>query len=120
MADIKIGISGSEVTVAHTLTLSLPTSLGKNIKSATMSDGSVRYGFYLDQRRWQLQWVKLTAAQLADLVTLSGYKQALKYQNNDESATWYDVVIASFAYDVINPTDTTVYYTAQMTLEQVI
>jgi len=118
MADVKLGISGSEVTLAHTLTNSLPTKLGKTMTSAVMGDGTVRYGFGGSQRAWQLSWVLLTAAQLASLVTLRGYNQTLRYQNNDESATWYTVVVTDLTYDVIDPMASTVYYAASMTIEQ--
>lgn len=120
MAAIKLGISGSEVTLAHTITSSLPTDLERGLNTAVMSDGTRRYAFFLGPRHWQLNWVKLTAAQLAALVTLRGYSQSLRYQNNDESATWYTVVITAFSYDVIDPTASTIYYQAAMTLEQVV
>jgi hypothetical protein len=120
MADIKLGISGSEVTLAHTVTSSLPTNVGKTMKAITMGDGSVRYAFYAGQRSWSLNWVHLTAAQLAALITLRGYNQTLRYQNNDESATWYTVVITAFSYDVIDPTASTVYYVASMALEETV
>lgn len=120
MADVKLGISGSEVTLASTIAISLPTDLGKKIEAATMSDGNMRYAFYAGQRRWSLSWVQLTAAQLAALVTLRGYNQTLRYQDNYESATWYTVVITSFSYDMINAGASTQYYTAQMTLEQTV
>lgn len=120
MANIKLGISGSEVTLAHTVTPSLPTDVGKKMDAIVMGDGTTRYAFYSGQRRWVLNWVHLTAAQLAALVTLRGYNQTLRYQNNDESATWYTVVIVSFNYDVIDPTASTVYYTASMTLEETV
>jgi hypothetical protein len=118
MADVKLGISGSEATLATCLAISLPTALGKTIQASTMSDGNTRYAMYAGQRRWQLSWTDLTAAQLATLVTIRGYNQSLRYQNNYESATWYTVAVTAFSYDVIDPTASTIYYTAQMTLEQ--
>jgi hypothetical protein len=118
--DVKLGISGSEVTLSRKIAISIPTDCGKKIDATVMSDGNTRYAFYASQRRWQLDFVWLTAAELAALVTLRGYNQSLRYQNNYESATWYTVVITSFSYDVIDPTATTVYYTASMTLEQTV
>jgi len=120
MADIKLGVSGSEVTLAHTITEPLPTCIGKRINRAEMSDGTIRWAFYAQQRSWSLTWVKLTAAQLASLITLRGYNQTLRYQNNDESATWYTVVITDFRYDVINPVGTPVFYGASMTIEEAV
>jgi len=107
-------------TVAHTLTPSLPTNLGKKIESAVMADGTTRYAFYAGQRTWQLNWVHLTAAQLAVLVTLRNFNGRLYYQNNDESATWYTTVMTSFSYDVIDPTASTIYYVAAATLEETV
>jgi hypothetical protein len=118
MADVKIGISGSEITVASTIAISLPTDIGVRRTTAPMSNGSIRYACFPNQRRWQLSWVQLTAAELAALVTLCGYNQELRYQDNYESATWYTVVITSFAYDMINPGATTQYYVAQMSIEE--
>lgn len=120
MANINLGPAGAMLTLAHTLTDSLPTKVGKRIESYVMSNGSVRYSFFADQRRWSLAWPKLTAAQLAVLETLRAYNQSLTYQNNDESTTIYTVVITAFSYDVINPMGTPVYYTATMALEEVV
>ena len=120
MAIIYLGISGSELTLPHTITDSLPTALDKKISAAVMSDGSVRYAMYLAQRKWQLNWPRLTPTQLATLLTLWGYNTTLHYQNNDESTTWYNVVITAFSYDVFNPTAATPTYTAVMTIEQVV
>lgn len=119
MANINLGPSGAMLTLAHTITESLPTDIGRKIDKFIMSDGSPRYAFFKGQRGWSLQWPKLTAAQLADLVTLRAYSQTLTYQNNDESATIYNVVVTSLSYDVINPMGNPVLYTAQMTIEEV-
>lgn len=120
MSNVNLGPSGSMTTLAHTLTESLPTEVGKKVDAISMSDGSVRYAMYLGQRRWQLTWPKLTAAQLATLVTMRAYNQALTYQNNDESATIYNVAVTSLSYDVINPVATVKFYSATMTLEEVV
>ena len=119
MAIIYLGISGSELTLPHTITESLPTTLDKKVTSATMSDGSVRYSLLNSQRLWTLNWPRLSPTDLATLQTLWGYNAVLHYQNNDESASWYNVVITKFSYDVINPFAMTPTYTASMTLEQV-
>lgn len=120
MADVKLGISGSEVTLPTCIALSLPVDAGKAMGAATVSDGNTRYAFYARQRRWQLTWTNLTAANLATLDTLRGYNQTLRYQNAYESTTWYTVVITAFSHDSVCPGQTTEYYTAQMTLEQAI
>ncbi len=120
MADVKLGISGSEVTLPTGISISLPTNIGKQMSAAVMSDGNTRYAFYAGQRTWQISWTDLTAAQLSTLTTLRGYNQTLRFQNNFDSATWYTVVVTSFSYDAINPGESTIYYTATMQLEQAI
>lgn len=121
MADVKLGISGSEVTLATCISISVPTALNKTMETATVSDGNVRYAMYAGHRAWALSWTQLTAAELTTLKTLRGYNQTLRFQDNYESATWYTVVITSFSYDTINAGGTgTVYYTAEMTIEQTV
>jgi hypothetical protein len=118
--DVKLGILNSEITLARTIVISLPTIVGKQMTSAVMSDGNLRYGMFAGQRHWQLSWVSLTAAQLADLVALRAMNKNLSYQNNYESTTKYTVVVTAFSYDVINPGITPTYYTATMMLEQAV
>jgi hypothetical protein len=118
--DVKLGVSGSEVTLPTCIALSLPTNIDKQMTSATMSDGTVRYAFYAEQRSWQISWTDLTAAQLSTLLTLRGYNQSLRFQNNFDSSTWYTVVITAFSYDAINPGESTIYYTASMQLAQTV
>ena len=121
MADKKLGPSGSEVTLPGTFTVAMPVSMPKTIERAEMSDGSFVWAFFDNLHKvWNLDWTILTKAQLDVLITLRGYNQILRWQNNDESATWYDVVITDFDYDSVDPISTTKYYKASMTLEETI
>jgi hypothetical protein len=120
MADQKFGPLASEVTLPATLTIELPVDLEKQIDKQTVSDGSFRWNFKKTHRVWGLNWTELTKAQLDTLTTLQAYNQILRWQNNDESATWYDVVITEFSYDCVDPISSTKIYKASMTLEEAI
>ena len=118
MADKKLGPTGSEVTLPGTFTISLPVDMLKQVEKVRMSDGSFRWAFFKEHRKWSLRWTRLTKTQLDSLITLWGYNQLLHWQNNDESAIWYNVVITEFSYDSVDPISTTKYYKASMTLEE--
>ncbi len=118
MADKKLGPNGSETTLAGTFTISLPVDMAKQVEKVRMSDGSFRWAFFKEQGKWRLNWTKLSKAQLDALKTLRDYNQLLHWQNNDESAIWYNVVITEFSYDSVDPISATKYYKASMTLEE--
>ena len=120
MATKKLGPSGSEVTLPGTFTIALPVDMPKQVDKARMSDGSFRWAFFKEYRKWSLNWTKLTKTQLDSLITLWALDQLLRWQNNDESATWYDVVITDFSYDVVDPISATKYYKASMSLEEAV
>lgn len=123
--DIKLGISGSEVTLPTLNAIGwavpdAPINRNKEIRKAIMSDGTPRYGMLAMKREWPLGWGILTAAELAPLITLHNLNVALRYQNNKESATWYDVVIISFNYAELNgiSSSTARWYAARMVLTE--
>jgi len=119
MPDIKLGESGSEVTLPGGIQIEIPVNMPKKISKATMSDGSTRYAFYGRKRTWQLTW--MTPLSLADRQTLENLQalnQVLKFQNNWESATWYDVVIINFSF-VSLPIGTPDKHRPTMGLEEV-
>jgi len=118
MATKKLGPTGSEVTLPGTFTITLPVDMPKQVEKVKMSDGSFRWAFFKEYRKWKLNWTKLTKTELDTLITLWGYNQILRWQNNDESATWYEVVIIDFSYDSVDPISTTKYYKASMTLQE--
>jgi hypothetical protein len=115
----KLGPSGSEITLPS-IAIALPITIRKKVDRAEMSDGSARYAFFKEYKGWELTFPKLTKTELDDLITLRSYNQILKWQNNDESATWYDVVITDFSYNTKDPKSPTVYFYASMTLEEAV
>jgi len=100
---IKLGISGSEITLPTLKWLGsskpdLPVNVHKQIEEKRMSDGSLRFGFYQKHRQWNLDWGYLSKTELDSIETLYDYNQTLRFQNNNESADWYDVVFLTFEY----------------------
>lgn len=125
MPNIYLGISGSEVLlpVINAIGGAVPDATvnrNKDIRKATMSDGSPRYGMLAMKREWPLEWGLLTYAELAPLIVLHNYNVALRYQDNRESATWYDVMIISFNYKGLSgiSSATTRWYSASMVLAE--
>jgi len=116
MADQEIG----GVAVAGTFTISLPTDIIKKIEKAEMSDGSFRWAFFKKYRKWKINWVKLTKAELDGLIVRYDVDAITTWKNLDESVTVYDVVITDFSHDVIDPISATKYYKASMTLEEAV
>lgn len=101
MADIKLGITGSEVILPKGVRVEIPITLVKNIMKAEMSDGSYRYGFFKVARRCTLTWKPLSLSLIQVLIDLSKLNQVLHFQNQYEDTTWYDVIIAGFSYDAV-------------------
>lgn len=123
MANKNLGPLGATVILPPTMSISMPVEIPKQIDKAKMSDGSFRWGFLKKHRNWSLSWPILTKAQLDALITLYDFNSILRWQNNDESAVWYNVVITDFSYDSINPIPlggVVEYYSASMTLEEAI
>ena len=114
MADIKLGLSGSEITLPVLRWLEgnkpdLSVSVEKDISEAKMSDGSSMWGYFPNSEKRIFNWEHgfLSKAQLDQIKTLRSHNQILRYQNNNESATWYDVIMISLQYgpvrtDILN------------------
>jgi len=119
MAIRKLGPTGSEITLPS-IAIAHPVTINKKVERAEMSDGSGRYGFFKEYKGWEISFRKLTKTQLDELITLRAYNQILRWQNNDESATWYDVAIIDFKYDTLDSKSPTVHYFASMSLEEAI
>lgn len=115
----KLGPSGSEFTLPS-IAVALPVNVNKKIDRAEMSDGSARWAFFKKFKGWVVTFPKLTKPELDDLIYLRSLDEILRWQNPDESYTWYDVVITEFSYDSKDPNSPTVYYFASMTLEQAV
>lgn len=119
MADQEIGGN----PVAGTFTITLPTDIIKKIEKAEMSDGSARYAFFKEHRRWKLNWVKLTKAELDALIAEFGPIDIITtWLNPDERNDVFDVVITDFSYDLIDPkaAQADALYKASMTLEEAV
>ena len=108
------------------LTITLPIDLTKQVEKARMSDGSFHWAFFQEHRKWKLSFPALLIADLDQLIRLVGYDEILRWQNLDERADIYEVVITDFSYDAINPMPIGAdaldveYYKASMTLEEAI
>jgi len=99
MADIKLGLTGAEVTLPTGVHYEIPVDPQKDVAESVMSDGTRRYGFYKMPRRWTLKWVvPLALTNIQILVGLRDLNSVLHFQNQWESNTWYNVVITGFSY----------------------
>lgn len=118
MAIRKLGPSGSEITLPS-IAKALPVTVRKKVDTPEMSDGSLMAIFFKGHKAWEIRFPKITKPELDDLITLRSYNQVLRWQNNDESATWYDVAITDFKYNTLDSKSPTVYYFASMSLEEI-
>jgi len=127
MADIKLGLTGAEVTLPPISWLNgspptLAVGYKKRVDKATMLDGSERYNFKAKTpKSFSLEWQRLTEAQLDALIALSEYNLAMRYQNNWTDSTWRIVVITTFEWSALLQTLTsggTPLFRASMTLEE--
>ena len=118
MAVKRLYRDGFAEDLSGPLTITLPIDLAKQVEKARMSDGSFRWAFFQEHRKWRLNFPALLIADLDQLIRLVGYDEILKWQNLDERADIYDVVITDFSYDSIDPISTIKYYKASMTLEE--
>ena len=99
----------------------IPIDWPKGAVKSALANGSSRYHPLSHQpRRWKLAWEMLTAAELADFLTLNGYDQELYFQNNWEDATWRLVSIVGFDYDpAVNIGPSGCRYALAIALEEV-
>ena len=118
MANKSLYRDGFAEVLTGSLTITLPIDLTKQVEKARMSDGSFRWAFFQEHRKWRLNFPALLIADLDQLIRLVGYDEILRWQNLDERADIYDVVITDFSYDSIDPISTIKYYKASMTLEE--
>ena len=105
--DVKLGISGSEETLPVVRWLegdkpSFPRRPAKVIESFRVSDGSTRYGFFEKKYEWSLAWGYLTSTQKDALLALQDLNQQLRFQDNWEDSTWFNVIILDFNYEVMD------------------
>ena len=126
MADIKLGLEGSETTLPPISWIGdsapdIPVGRKTSAERAEMLDGTARWNFKdKDMRTWSFEWARLTAAQVAAFKTLYDYRRPLHFQNNYIDAYWAWVVITDLE---IRPRITTFLsaeplYALSMTLEE--
>jgi hypothetical protein len=128
MADIYLGLTAGTAILLPPIRWTgggnpgMPIDHTKQIDKATMLDGSPRFNFrFHHPRRWQLAWEMLTAAELAEFLTLHAYESELAFQNNWMSADWLDVVITAFEpAPVLTVGSVGCRYNLTMTLDEVI
>lgn len=118
MAIRKLGSAGAEITLPS-VTIALPVTVRKKVVLTEMSDGSLMASFFKEHRAWEITYPKITKSELDDLIYLRSLNEILKWQNNDESADWYDVAITDFTYNTKDYRSPTVYYFAFMSLEEI-
>jgi hypothetical protein len=78
---------------------SWPVSSTKQMEVAMMMDKSKRLAFFDEKREWGIVLGFLTKIQLDIMRTLNGYKENLKFINNNEDATEYTIYISSFSHN---------------------
>jgi len=76
-----------------------PVSSNKQMEVATMMDKSRRVAFFDEKREWGIILGFLTKIQLDIMRTLNGYKENLKFINNNEDADEYTIYISSFRHN---------------------
>jgi hypothetical protein len=105
MATVKLGVSGSEETLPTLRWMgsppSWPVTPHKKLHEAEMVDGSLRWGYYGKKREWQLEWGYMSKTDLDTMISLYDETETLRFQNNNEDSTWYDVVFVSLDYDPV-------------------
>lgn len=125
MADVKLGPDGSETTLPVInwragSAPELPVTHHKQVEEAVMSDGSIRVAFFGKKREWTITWGNLAKADLDIIEGLVDLNQVLKFQNNWEDATEYDVYVSAFSHNPIISTYVgTIKYACSLTLREV-
>lgn len=127
MPDIKLGLTGYEVTLPPVNWMSpgeleLPVGLNKNLDRATMLDGSVRYNVReKHQRTFRLEWAMLTQAQLDEIRALVELNEPLRLSTNRPDADWVTVVVSRFEFASLESTHATgtSYYRVSLSLEEI-
>jgi len=106
MANILLGLTEETAITLPTLKWlgdnkpDLPVSVQRQVEEAIMSDHSSRWAYYPNSKKREFVWENgyITKANLNTIEALFDQNQALKYQNNNESTTWYNVIFISLDY----------------------
>ena len=123
MADIKLGLSGSEVTLPQCqarggVPPGMPVGYAKQVSWTVMADGSARaVTKRYHPRIYSLSWEQLTAAEYAPIETEAKRNVRLRYQNNWFSADWAWVRVTNLR---VNPVVYlgTVLYSVQLDFQE--
>ena len=125
MADIKLGLYGTETTLPQVNSLigsrsEMPIKYQKQINRETMLDGSTRFDSKAyHPRSFSLSWAQLPVADIATLITLANYNVKLHFLNEWISASWSWVAVTGFEYAPVTYLGI-VLYRASLELEEVI
>ena len=123
MADIKLGLSGSEVTLPPCqarggVPPGMPVGYIKQIDRTTMADGSTRYNSKAyHPRTFSLSWEQLPVADITALQTLANHNVRLHYLNEWISAAWSWVRVANFRFTPVVYLGT-ILFSASMEFEE--
>lgn len=104
MADVKLGPTGSEVMLPILQFMGsppeLPVTIEKKIDKAEMLDGSYIWAFFpaSKKRVWTIAYPYLSKAEMDTIEGLYNLDQILRFQNEHEDSTWYDVVFTSWRH----------------------
>ena len=101
---LKLGLAGSEIELPAIRSFGggepgLDFGFDPQVEMTKMSDGTLRAAFVGDGKMsWTYQSGAITVTELASVKAIAVNRRALHFQNNWESAAWYDVVITEFSY----------------------
>jgi hypothetical protein len=104
MANIKLGLAGSEVTLPQVTWISgpptLPAAQTRNVKQETMSDGSVRTNI-LEKHPyvWTLEWDGILWTDIQTILS-AFYNTVLSFINEYSDNAYHNVVITDWHYDL--------------------
>ncbi len=102
MADIKLGLPGLEIVLPAIKfepgsDPEIPTECQKNVREATMSDGSSIFNISaVHPKSFRLPFDELTAAEVAVLLGILALDEELSFINEYVSADAYRVVVTDF------------------------
>lgn len=104
MASVTLeSVAGGVVTLPNLMFIgsppSWPVSSNKQIEEAEMSDKSRRFAFFGVKREFTIAFGYLNKTQLDAMILLNSYNEVLKFVNNNEDATEYEVVITAFSHE---------------------
>jgi len=104
MATVKLGVSGSEETLPTLRWMGSPPSWPVTPHKNYMKQKwlmAVCDGVITGKREWQLEWGYMSKTDLDTMISLYDETETLRFQNNNEDSTWYDVVFVSLDYDPV-------------------